>query len=585
MKARLYILVILLVIGWSSCTRHTTYPLFMQEAVMCMDEHPDRALELLQHQKDSIASFPEETQMYYHLLCIQARDKQYIEHTSDSLINQIVQYYENRDDAERLMMAYYYQGSTYRDMNDAPRALKAFQQAVDVSKQDNILLPKAYNQMGSLFMYQGLYDEAIKVNRKNIELYTTLGQPNKAAYALRDIARMYSMKEAPDSALHYYNRACETALADKDSARYYGILGEKGGFLYESGLMDSAKYILNMAVQHSATKDKTHIYNILGYLYEDLQLWDSAYYYREKVITSEDLRKKFNNYKSLSSIEKQRGNYNQALKFMEEALHLNDSINRITQTEAIAKINSLYNYQHTEAENSKLKLNAERQKNWLLSLSLISLLAISACTYLIRYHKQKRTKILLEQKRREQIEQEKYNNSLAAIRDNETKIAELDRLLNKSTTENDFLKQELLQVQKKILEAKNEEIIQYKKEQELLLADFKRTALYKEIWLASNSEDVRLSLYRHPEKWVTIQEHIDAIYPLFTARIKGIYPPLSDTELQVCWLTKLDIAPSGIARVMNLSKQAITNIRSRLTKKMKTEEQGFANFDHFIEEM
>ena len=88
---------------------------------MCMNEHPDPALELLQHQKDSIASFPEETQMYYHLLCIQARDKQYIEHTSDSLINQIVQYYENRDDAEKLMMAYYYQGSTYRDMNDAPR--------------------------------------------------------------------------------------------------------------------------------------------------------------------------------------------------------------------------------------------------------------------------------------------------------------------------------------------------------------------------------------------------------------------------------------------------------------------------------
>ena len=581
-----FTLLVLCIIWGSNCTQRTqSYPLFMQEAVKCMDVHPDRSLELLNNQEDSLPYLSEENRMYYHLLCIQAKDKQYIEHTSDSLINQIVQYYENRNDADKLMMAYYYQGSTYRDMNDAPRALKAFQQAVDVSKQDNILLPKAYNQMGSLFMYQGLYDEAIRVNRKNIELYTKLGQPNKAAYALRDIARMYNMKEASDSALHYYNRACEAALADKDSARYYSIISEKGGFLYELGLMDSAKYILNLVIQQPSIKSKTHIYNILGYLYEDLQLWDSVYYYREKVITSEDLRKKFNNYKSLSSIEKQKGNYNQALTFMEEALHLNDSINRITQTEAIAKINSLYNYQHTEAENSQLKLNAERQKNWILTLSLFSLLAISVCVYLILYHKQKRVKILLEQKRKEQIEQDKYNNSLAAIRDNEIKIAELDKLLNKATTENDFLKQELLQVQKRKLEAKNEEIIQYKKEQELLLADFKRTALYREIWIASNSEDVNLSFYRHPEKWVAIQEHIDVIYPLFTERIKQIHPSLSDTELQVCWLTKLGISPSGIARVMNLSKQAITNIRSRLTKKMKIRELDFANFDLFIEDM
>ena len=585
MKARLHILFILLVIGWSSCTRHTTYPLFMQEAAMCMNEHPDHALELLQHQKDSIASFPEETQMYYHLLCIQARDKQYIEHTSDSLINQIVQYYENHDDAEKLMMAYYYQGSTYRDMNDAPRALKAFQQAVDVSKQDNILLPKAYNQMGSLFMYQDLYDEAIKVNRKNIELYTKLGQPNKAAYALRDIARMYSMKEASDSALHYYNRAYEAALADKDSSRYYSILSEKGGFLYELGFIDSAKYILNMAVQHSAIKGKTHIYNILGYLYEDLQLWDSAYYYREKVMASKDIYKKFNNYKSLSNLEKQKGNYIQALSLLEEAISLNDSINKITQTEAIAKINSLYNYQHTEKENAQLKLDKERQKSWTLVLAFVALLACSLCLFVVLYQRQKKAKAILEQKKRDQLEAERYANSQAAIQDNKRRIAELNSLLKDSITENDILKQELLKTQRKRLEIQNEEIIQYQKEHKLLLAEFKSSELYKEIWIASNNEDTNLALTKFPEKWVAIQDNIDRIYPDFTQRIKGFYPFLSDTELQVCWLTKIGISPSGIARVLNLSKQAITNIRSRLTRKMKIKESKWANFDHFIEEM
>lgn len=585
MKARLSLLVIVLFIGWCSCTNRPNYPLAMQEAESFMNNYPDSALYLLETLADSISSFPKETQMYYHLLCIQAKDKQYIEHTDDSLINCIVKFYEDYDNADKQMMAYYYQGSVYRDMNDAPRALKAFQQAVDVSKQDNVLLAKAYNQMGSLFMYQGLYDEAIKINRKIIAFHIHQGKPNKISYALRDIARMYDMKEEPDSALYYYNKACNTALSDKDSVRYYSILSEKGGFLYELGFIDSAKYILNSVVQQPLIKNKSHIYNMLGHLYEDLQLWDSVYYYREKVLASEDLRKKFNNYKSLSSMEKQKGNYIQALSLMENAIYLNDSINRIIQTEAVAKINSLYNYQHTEAENAQLKLQKAKQKIWTLTSSLFSLLTTSLCIYLILYHRQKKIKILLEQKRKEQLAQEKYANSLTAIQDNEKRIVELDTLLVRATKENDILKQELLQAQKNKLKAHNEEIIQYQKEHKLLLAEFKRSPLYKEIWLASNSEDVNLSFYKHPEKWVAIQEHVDLIYPHFTERIKEAYPPISNTELQVCLLSKIGISPSGIARVLNLSKQAITNIRSRLTKKMKIKERNLTNFDHFIEEM
>lgn len=102
-------------------------------------------------------------------------------------------------------------------MNDAPRALKAFQQAIDLNVPNWDLLAKTYNQMGTLFMYQGLYDEVIRVNRKSIEVYLSQGKINKISYALRDIARMYDVKNMPDSALHYYQKACNTCLSDRDS--------------------------------------------------------------------------------------------------------------------------------------------------------------------------------------------------------------------------------------------------------------------------------------------------------------------------------------------------------------------------------
>lgn len=46
------------------------------------ETRPDSALSLLRQLKDSIGREPEETRMYYHLLCIKAQDKAYIAHTS-----------------------------------------------------------------------------------------------------------------------------------------------------------------------------------------------------------------------------------------------------------------------------------------------------------------------------------------------------------------------------------------------------------------------------------------------------------------------------------------------------------------------
>ena len=58
-----------------------------------MAPRPDSALILLEGMEDSISIYPEETQMYWYLLTIQAKDKLYITHTGDSLINSIVKFY------------------------------------------------------------------------------------------------------------------------------------------------------------------------------------------------------------------------------------------------------------------------------------------------------------------------------------------------------------------------------------------------------------------------------------------------------------------------------------------------------------
>ena len=584
MKILPYIIGFIFGINFSACQRKTIYPHTLLQAESMMHTHPDSALHLLEGMADSIFMLPEEAQMYHHLLTIQAKDKLYITHTSDSLINHIVSFYEGYGDKGRLMMAYFYQGSTYRDMNDAPRALKAFQQTVDLNIPNLDLLAKTYNQMGTLFMYQGLHDEVIRMNRKSIETYLFLGKRNKISYALRDIARMYDVKNMPDSALYYYKEACNMALVDGDSVKHDGILSEMGGFLYKKGHLSKAKRILKQMEQSKYIRNKAHIHSILGRIYDDLQSWDSSYHYKTKVLENGSIDKVYNSYIVLSLLEQKRGNNEKALQYLRRALKLNDSIQYTTQTEAIAKINSLYNYQHTEAENARLILEKEKQKNWNLIILILFISLLSISGGIIFHQKRKKEQALYRAEERRKLEEDKYRSSQAAIRDNEQKIKDLDKLLKNAQKGNNQLQQELFEAQQQKLKAHNEAILQWNKEQKMRLMAFKQSDIYQEILLAAKDDKLNMTPLQQPGKWAVIQEYMDSIYPEFTERLCKLCPSLSDTDIQVCYLTKIGVTPSGISRILKLTRQAITNIRKRIIKKIEVTAGEISNFDHFIEE-
>lgn len=582
---RILVVLIIVLCNLSSCTTHTTYPSAILQAENCMNTSPDSALTLLQEITDSIADYPEEVQMYWHLLTIQAKDKQYIVHTSDSLINRIVEFYEGYGDKAKLMMAYYYQGSVYRDMNDAPRALKAFQQALDIDYPGYDLQVKAYSQMGTLFAYQKLYDEAIKVNRKFIDIYSKQGKAKKATYAWRDIARMYGSKNQPDSALFYYQNAYQMALADKDTTRYHEILSELGGYYCRLGRNDSAKLILRYAEQQPLIRDKRHIHAMLGYVYKVENKLDSACHYYWKTLAYGDIRNAYHSYKNLYDAEVQRGNYRLATEYIDKALTLKDSIDQITQTEAVAKINSLYNYQHTEAENARLQLEQEKQKTLIIVLTLAALgIAMGGAIFFFR----QKAKRLEAEKIAEHLQKqakEYYEKSKAAICDNQKKIEELEGQLQRANKERDSLKAKQLEIQQKRLQTRNEEIVLKQEEAKLRIETLRSTTIYKEFQQAARDEKINLQNEQSNSKWKTLKEAIDTAYPDFTEKIQLLCPLLSDKEIKVCLLSKADITPSGIANVLKCSRQAITNIRMRLFKKITVYNRDFKDFNHFIESL
>lgn len=115
---------------------------------------PDSALVLLSLSEAERPEVPEEVRMYRCLLIVRANDRLHISSTSDSLLLPVVRFYEKYGNRERLTQAYYCLGNIYRDMNDVPRALKTFYQAVEIGEQTKLdgTVGNAYEQMGTLLV-------------------------------------------------------------------------------------------------------------------------------------------------------------------------------------------------------------------------------------------------------------------------------------------------------------------------------------------------------------------------------------------------------------------------------------------------
>ena len=191
-QSQKFILVLLWLMALVSC-RHYEYPLVLQEADSLCTVLPDSAVSLLRAIADEMNQADEHVQMRYKLLTIKANDKAYITHTSDSLILSLVDYYKYGGDKAYLGEAYYYAGSTYRDLGDAPRALDYYQKALDAMPGDENLIVKSkvYAQMGDLFRYQFLYDEGLKSYRAAYRCDSIQQDTIGLIYDLRDIAVMF----------------------------------------------------------------------------------------------------------------------------------------------------------------------------------------------------------------------------------------------------------------------------------------------------------------------------------------------------------------------------------------------------------
>lgn len=563
-----------------SCQRaEKSYPSAMQRAISLLSARPDSALYYLSQLDSQMADEPEETRMYHRLLTLAAEDKLYVPHTSDSLIREIVRYYEGYGDSDKLMMAYYYQGSVWRDMNDAPRAIDCYHRALEAGRHTRCsdLLISIYSQLGTLLAYQGVYDESLQATRTALALCRQYRDTLSSPFFLRNIGRIWGIHwHNTDSMFYYYRAALSQALHNRDTFTAKVISIELGGVYYDLGKMDTAK--VRLLKYQDEEDDLDGIVSMtLGCIYSRGGQRDSARAYFSRALPYAGLRQQVTLHEELARLDYAEGRYAEAFSHASQSMALRDSVTSLTETEEVAKINALYNYHRTEEMNRQLEQRNRRQRGWLYGIVSAALLAACATAVWLR---QKKHEAALQRQKIRNLEAEQYRRSEAYRAESRRQLAELEAQLCKAEKDKDTARRELLETRHVLLELSAAKDRIEQQERGLLVSQLHRSSVYAFFHKAAH-EEVRITA----ENWQELRAAIDAAYDDFTGRLYSLCPNLSEMELHICWLIKIQLSPKDMAQVVGRSQSAVSMARTRLYKKIHQKEGTTSDFDKFIADL
>ena len=455
MKTQILKATLLVFIIFFSCHQVSQQHPILEQAEKVMSEHPDSALFLLE-QVAAPEKMPERDYATWCLLITEARDKNYIEHTSDSLINVAIQYFEKKKDINRLSEAYYCQGRILSELSASEEALTAYLKAKELVREtsDRDLEARINNHLGTLYWENG------RTEKGQIDSQMT--------HLLSSIGSVCAEKGEYEKALTY-NKASLSYPMRKNMlcARYFAI----------------------------------------GRLYQNLQKTDSALLYAEKALMGTDLYIECSANRLLYTIYVKEQDYKKACTYNERYLLLRDSIEQVYRPQKLAKVEALYNKERLVGKQKQQMHEARSRQDFLLICFLCACLAIGI-VYVIMFqtiskHKlknkeiqkllQKNENLLLSDKQ----EMEKKDIALQTIQkqleENHLLIDSLTETIQ--TLENDNLSQ--LEIYKQQQEEANIEQSKLLKEKETILKQKEELISNKDILLRQKDTQLQSILEKN----------------------------------------------------------------------------------------
>ncbi|WP_278705922.1 hypothetical protein [Parabacteroides goldsteinii] len=530
----------------------------LRVAEKSIEKEPDKALILL----DSIQQMEELSEQQQALWCLlytSVLDRKQIKHTSDSLIQIAVSYYEKNDLPERKMQAYYYYGIVLQDLNDAIQAqdyyLRAYKLGIELERY--VFLGRICANLGTLYTYQELCSQASHFQQKAVSYFEKNRDTIRLSLVFRDMARIHLNEHRLDSAVVNYTKA----LKYTSDVHKFCMFNELTGAYARMGDYEKGVSCAHMAYDRAETVEDSCLVSLaLGSLYLRMGKKDSAYHYLSFCRQSTDPYTLKDLYLYLAQFEKSRHNWPTYAFYQEQYNVFRDSIDNLTKMETLARLQRLYDYREIEKKKEYYRQESDRKTGKLYKLSLggVGCLLFVVCIifYLWKERKKKEEQLNQSLRRKEQ----QYLNSQQYLEERNAVMAQLEQQYEAVVAQlSEQSSRFTTSVQEKINSSH----------------PFFTSELYRGVYAEWKKLD--------EVQWAEVIKMIDHIlYKDFTGKIRMLYPRISELDLNVCYLVKLEIPVGRIAVLLSVNSQAISNKRKRLYEKLTQEKGSAQDFDKFI---
>ena len=520
--------------------------------------------------------------MRYELLRAEAQNKLYIDFTTDSVMRQVVQYYDRRGSRNDRLKAHYLLGCCYRDMHEAPVALLTWEDAVAAADTtaadcDYATLFRIYGQMAEIYFRQFMPEKELAVREKLCRYALLAGDTlnyirglllrNDAFLALRDTAavfeniehvrQLYLERGLTQQAAQIYPSAIRIALDKKEYEKADSMMQI---FENESGLFDETGNI--------AHSREIYYYN-KGMYYLGVNQLDSSEHLFRRLLPFESTI--LDAYHGLMTLYKIKGDIDSTLKYSN--LHDLALVKYMSQTKtaAIAQAQGMYDYQRQEKIAQQEESRNRRLKN--LTLSIIAIFA-AALFYLWKRARAK-ARAMSEMRQSYLQKEEDLKNARAELRylkdsllDNadskevisqlEDRIHGLERQLNADAKV--LGKLDVIEREKRLM---NDETVQ----------------LFQRICHPCKEDSDATILQSPPRKalkkeWEALKRAIKREHLSCYIAIES-NNHLTPQEKEVAYLSRIDLQTQEMATIIGCSSQSVSNARSSISRKMFSSEDTY----------
>jgi tetratricopeptide (TPR) repeat protein len=430
-------------------------------------------------------------------------------------------------------------------------SLQKFLAASELFSQygDSLRLGDSYINIGDSYDLIKEYNSAIQYYQKSIKIATSLNDQRSVAIALIKLGDTYSNLLQYDSAILLLERS--VALTKKLQSPFLTTeaISSLALCYYQQGKYDQALPLfqegLQMSIQTEYNLFKAANYINIGWTqYHQNQLLAAENNAKKGLQVAKETQTK-ENIKSalelLSEIKAKQGDYKEALAFHKEFKQLNDSIYNTTKSGTIAELQTLYETEKKENEIALQKeeiiiLNQEAKiealKTTLLSAGLIAVLIIGGLIIFGVYQKMKRVKLVQEQEK--QNFETELNHSKKQLTTHTLHLVQKNELLSD-------LKSRITEIKKNSSENK---------------AELNRLLqLIKSDHQADND-------------WENFKMYFEQVHEDFDAKLREQINDLTNNEMRLAALMKMNLTSKEIASIMNISPDSVNKARYRLRKKL-----------------